>query len=141
MMNPPFAAPSADAAPEQISNGVQVLSVLTFGAFSIVAVVLAFASFWPAGVAVAVLIAWRGGFLPHRSPARQPAPQAPESGFRPSGNASFDAYRARMIDQLETEQRGFESFLTRLREARDKTEFDAFLDDRARRLDPPALPS
>lgn len=54
-------------------------------------------------------------------------------GFRSSGNIAFDNYKADTIARLEEEQRAFEDFMIRLREARDKTEFDDFLDDRARR--------
>jgi hypothetical protein len=50
---------------------------------------------------------------------------------RSSGNTSFDAYRTDMLQRLEQENQDFKSFLTRLRDARDATEFDKFMDDRA----------
>ena len=50
---------------------------------------------------------------------------------RPSGNAAFDAYKADTLQRLEDEQANFEAFLERLREAKDKAEFDQFMDDRA----------
>jgi hypothetical protein len=116
---------------------LQFLSMVFFLAFSIVATVLAFEWFWPAGFALAVIIVLRGfgplGWERRQTWARvrQMAPGLPE---RPSaGNASFSAYRTDMLDRLEQEQRDFDGFLTRLRDARDKTEFDAFLDDRAGR--------
>ena len=49
-----------------------------------------------------------------------------------SGNASFDAYRAEMLKRLEQEQGRFEDFLHRLRDAKDKVEFEEFMEDRAR---------
>ena len=52
---------------------------------------------------------------------------------RPSGNATFDAYKTDTLRRLEEEQGAFEAFLQRLRDAKDKTEFDSFMDDRARR--------
>lgn len=52
--------------------------------------------------------------------------------LRPTGNAAFDAYKADTLKRLEQEQEAFESFLQRLRQAKDKTEFDSFMDDRAR---------
>ena len=55
------------------------------------------------------------------------------SAMRPSGNAAFDAYKTDTLRRLEEEQRAFEEFLGRLREAKDKAEFDQFMDDRARR--------
>ena len=51
---------------------------------------------------------------------------------RPSGNAAFDAYKMDTLRRLEDEQKSFEDFLQRLREARDKAEFDQFMDERAR---------
>lgn len=53
------------------------------------------------------------------------------AAFRPSGNATFDNYKAETLRRLEEEQEAFESFLQRLREAKDKKEFDAFMEDRA----------
>ncbi len=37
-----------------------------------------------------------------------------------------------MLRRLEDEQSAFEAFLQRLREAKDKSEFDSFMEDRAR---------
>ena len=54
------------------------------------------------------------------------------AGFRTSGNTAFDAYKAETLRRLEDEQQAFEAFLSRLREAKDKAEFDQFMDDRAR---------
>ena len=51
----------------------------------------------------------------------------------PSGNSAFDTYRADVLKRLEDERREFEAFLTRLRAAKDKSEFDAFMDDQAHR--------
>ena len=55
------------------------------------------------------------------------------AALRPSGNATFDAYKTETLRRLEDEQAQFEEFLARLREAKDKAEFDQFMDDRARR--------
>lgn len=54
------------------------------------------------------------------------------SAMRPSGNSAFDAYKADTLRRLEDEQGKFEAFLERLREAKDKSEFDQFMDERAR---------
>ncbi|MEO0485014.1 MAG: DUF2852 domain-containing protein [Pseudomonadota bacterium] len=54
-----------------------------------------------------------------------------DSARKTSGNASFDAYREEMIQRLEQEQVAFEGFLERLRTAKDKSEFDDFMEDRA----------
>jgi hypothetical protein len=44
-----------------------------------------------------------------------------------SGNRSFDEYRADTLRRLEQELRDFQEFLTRLRMAKDKAEFDEFM--------------
>lgn len=51
---------------------------------------------------------------------------------RATGNRAFDAYKADTIARLEQEQAEFEAFLIRLRESRDKAEFDQYLDQRAK---------
>ncbi|MBD3787990.1 MAG: DUF2852 domain-containing protein [Sphingomonadales bacterium] len=56
---------------------------------------------------------------------------------RATGNAAFDAYKAETLARLEREQDDFESFLRRLREARDKAEFDQYMDERARAAEAP----
>lgn len=48
-----------------------------------------------------------------------------------TGNAAFDAYKDETLRRLEEEQANFEEFLERLREAKDKAEFDQFMDERA----------
>jgi hypothetical protein len=47
-----------------------------------------------------------------------------------SGNRAFDDYRAETLRRLEDEQREFKEFLKRLRVARDRAEFDQFMNDR-----------
>ena len=51
--------------------------------------------------------------------------------YRSSGNTAFDAYKADTLRRLEDEQEAFQEFLQRLRDAKDKSEFDQFMDDRA----------
>jgi len=53
-----------------------------------------------------------------------------------SGNRAFDDYRAETLRRLEEEQREFREFLDRLRVAKDKTEFDAFMAERRNRAQP-----
>lgn len=47
-----------------------------------------------------------------------------------SGNRAFDEYRAETLRRLEEEQREFKDFLHRLRQAKDKAEFDMFMAER-----------
>ena len=46
-----------------------------------------------------------------------------------------------MMNRLEQEQTEFDGFLTRLRDAKDKSEFDRFLEDRARTFDARSEPA
>lgn len=134
---PPYSPPQPTHRP--IPVGVQVLSTLLFGAFAITVTAIAFDHFWPAGVALAVVLGWRGGFVPTMGRGRDQAGEiiahlharSPEAEKRSSGNASFDAYRTDTLKRLEDEQENFSDFLDRLREARDQREFDGFMDSRA----------
>lgn len=58
---------------------------------------------------------------------------SPWSAAPSSGNRAFDDYRAETLRRLEDEQRQFKDFLERLRFAKDKTEFDAFMAERRNR--------
>ena len=60
-------------------------------------------------------------------------------GFGPpsSGNRAFDEYRSETLQRLEEEQREFKDFLTRLRHAKDKEEFDQFMAQHKNRPTPP----
>jgi hypothetical protein len=122
-------------------TSVQILSILTFAGFAIPVTIVALNVFWPAGVAIAIILAWRGGFAP-TGPLAPPAENVeeiaksliPTTAQKTSGNASFDAYRQDMITRLETEQAHFETFVQRLRAAKDKSEFESFMDERAQRV-------
>ncbi len=116
---------------------VQILSLLLFGGFAIVATVLAFVAFWPAGFALAIILAWYGfGPIQNQRQAKQTVSPVKCATTQPhsdrTGNISFDAYRAEVLKRLEDEQKTFVSFLDRLRDAKDKSEFDTFMDDRAK---------
>jgi len=130
---------SPAAAPRRpIPTGVQLVSTLLFGAFAITATAIAFDHFWPAGVALAIILGWRGGFVPlgrGADPSGEIIAEirglSPEARQRSSGNASFDAYRSGTLKRLEQEQENFSDFLDRLRDAHDQREFDGFMDSRA----------
>ena len=63
--------------------------------------------------------------------------QGPSSQGPSSGNRAFDEYRTETLRRLEDEQRDFFEFLNRLRHAKDKAEFDQFMNDRGRRPEGP----
>jgi hypothetical protein len=134
-MAPDHADTSLLPAPPHIV--VQILGLLLFGGFAIVTTVLAFVAFWPAGFVLAIILAKYGfGPIQNQRYAKRTASLVnsavvpPQTGS--SGNTNFDAYRAEVLKRLEDEQKTFVSFLDRLRDAKDKSEFDTFMDDRAR---------
>lgn len=56
-----------------------------------------------------------------------------------SGNVAFDEYREETLRKLEEDQREFRDYLDKLRAAKDRAEFDQFMNDRQGR--PPAPPA
>jgi len=97
----------------------------------IAAMVLGFILFWPVGLGLLAYMIWSHRLFA-RTPGRSCAGRAMRHDPRSTGNAAFDAYKADTLRRLEDEQKSFEDFLRRLREAKDKAEFDQFMDERAR---------
>jgi len=114
--------------------------------------VLGFIFYWPAGLAVLAYLIWSGRMSCWRrgGPGRWQREGAEfyeraaswrgwharwhrRGGWATSGNSAFDDYKAETLRRLEDEQREFHEFLGRLRQAKDKAEFDQFMADRARR--------
>jgi hypothetical protein len=105
----------------------------------IAAMVAGFVVFWPVGLALLAYMIWSKRMFSkscshsHRRDRSREMFTNARAAMRPSGNTVFDAYKAETLRRLEDEQRAFEEFLARLREAKDKAEFDAFMEDRANR--------
>lgn len=103
-------------------------------AVPILAMVAGFALWWPLGLTVLALWKIFGGTGFHRGFA------GPRHGWRPdatTGNTAFDAHRAAVLERLEAErrslddqQREFAGFLDQLKRARDREEFDRFMQGR-----------
>jgi len=53
--------------------------------------------------------------------------------FKSTGNEAFDGYRDETLKRLEDEQASFRKFMENLRAAKDKAEFDQFMDNREAR--------
>lgn len=121
--------------------------------------VLGFIIFWPIGLAILAYLIWSGrmGGWKHGGPGRWhyhgTSHSRSESGGwscgarhrrtharASSGNHAFDEYREETLRRLEDEQHEFDGFLERLRQARDKAEFDQFMDDRRRNTVDPDAP-
>jgi hypothetical protein len=98
----------------------------------IVAMVLGFVFFWPIGLALLFYMIWsKRMFNGSCRTSRHSRRHMRSTRHGSSGNTAFDAYKEETLRRLEDEQGQFEAFLQRLREAKDKTEFDQFMEDRA----------
>jgi hypothetical protein len=104
----------------------------------IAAMVLGFIIFWPVGLALLAYMIWGKqmfarscGHRRHQDHQHAWGRHAMRAG-QPTGNRAFDDYKALALRRLEEEQEAFEAFLQRLRSSKDKSEFDSFMDDRAR---------
>ena len=112
--------------------------------------VLGFIVFWPLGLAILAYLIWSGrmgcwkrcgpGRWYHGNEERKRSRgerwgRAARRAETSSGNAAFDEYREETLRRLEDEQNEFETFLDRLRQAKDKAEFDQFMEQRRRPAD------
>ena len=104
----------------------------------IITMILGFIIWWPIGLGVLAYMIWSGrmgcGWKREwkdselgREVRRWSRGMSP---LRPTGNAAFDGYREETLARLEDEAKEFQSFLQRLRKARDKAEFDQFMTER-----------
>jgi hypothetical protein len=108
-------------------------------------IVLGFMAWWPIGLGVLAFTigsgrmgcGYRGGHAHWRNKMDwmrdKMGPGGPWNSAPSSGNRAFDDYRTETLRRLEDEQREFREFLERLRFAKDKTEFDAFMAERRNR--------
>jgi len=100
--------------------------------------ILGFCIWWPLGLASLAFIigsgrmsCWKGGGVSRWHGGAQSMHSA-GTWWQPSrsGNRAFDDYREQTLRRLEEEQREFREFLGRLRQAKDKAEFDQFMAER-----------
>jgi hypothetical protein len=100
--------------------------------------VLSFILFWPIGLALLAFLLYSGRLgKGGRAPGRWHNQRGGGCGWRrqkATGNMAFDEYREETLRRLEDEQAEFETFLDRLRKAKDQQEFDDFMQDRGRRM-------
>ncbi|MEO1492799.1 MAG: DUF2852 domain-containing protein [Pseudomonadota bacterium] len=91
----------------------------------IAAMVAGFILFWPLGLFLLGYMIWSG-----RMACSHKKKSVWRKRDRSTGNSAFDAYREETLRRLEDEQSAFEGFLGKLRDAKDKAEFDQFMDER-----------
>lgn len=126
---------------------------LPFGKpFGIILMILGFIAWWPIGLAILFFMIWskkmgcygyRGqdgrwdNKLERLQAKMDRVRERMGGGGGPgwgqpssSGNRAFDDYRMETMKRLEDEQREFRDFLERLRFAKDRAEFDQFMNQR-----------
>ena len=119
----------------------------------IAVMVLGFVVFWPVGLLILAYLLgsgrmscgwngsrsrWHGRFSETFSRARSRVEDEVRGfAYSSGGNRAFDEYREATLKRLEEEEREFHSFLDKLKQAKDKAEFDQFMADRR---DRPAAP-
>lgn len=96
----------------------------------ITAMVGSYIVFWPVGLALTAYMVINNKFSGSGCTSRRRHGSRMHM-TRSTGNMAFDSYKEETLRRLEEEQSNFEAFLERLREAKDKAEFDQFMDDRA----------
>jgi hypothetical protein len=114
----------------------------------IVLTILGFVLWWPLGLAMLFFVLWSKGMLcwghggahwqnkmerMQEKMDRMRGKMERAWGPASSGNRAFDDYRAETLRRLEDEEKEFREFLTRLRAAKDKAEFDQFMSERRNR--------
>ena len=98
----------------------------------IAAMVLGFIFVWPVGLALLAYMIWSKRMFGKSCSTRgRHNARYARTAMKSSGNTAFDAYKSETLRRLEEEQTNFESFLERLRDAKDKAEFDQFMEERA----------
>ncbi len=105
----------------------------------IAAMVLGFIFVWPIGLALLAYMIWSKRMF-NKSCSHKSHRTHRRHMRHTSGNTAFDAYKQETLRRLEDEQDNFEAFLKRLRDSKDKAEFDQFMNERANEADNDALP-
>jgi uncharacterized protein DUF2852 len=130
-------------------------------------VILGFIVFWPVGLGLLIYLKWSGRMScwkngqygrwvgpDNRDAARTEWRAKREEwrawkrrnrwgGGQSSGNVAFDEYRQETLRKLDEEQHEFRDYLDKLRSAKDRAEFDQFMNDRRNRppaTEPPPAP-
>lgn len=113
--------------------------------------VLGFILFWPIGLGILAYMIWSGrmGCRARRNAKDWQQRVAGKwerkmerwgmqaKAYQPTGNHAFDEYRDETLRRLEEEAEEFQTFLDRLRMAKDKSEFEQFMADRRNRPSEP----
>jgi len=101
----------------------------------IATMILGFIFFWPVGLVTLFYMIGTN----RMGKCKNSRTWGRKHGFGTStGNVAFDNYRSETLKRLEDEQSAFQSFLGNLRAAKDRAEFDQFMNDQTAPDDKPA---
>ena len=104
----------------------------------IAAMVLGFIFIWPVGLALLAYMIWSKRMFSCRHRHHHHRRGYGRDFAQPTGNYALDAYREETLKRLEDEHSEFLNFLQKLREAKDKSEFDQFMQGRNEPREPQA---
>ena len=111
--------------------GKRVRNRTRWSGFEIAAMVVGFVVFWPIGLAILFYVLWKK----QRGEAIE-VPRWAQIGplAHSTGNSAFEEWKSTELQRLEQERRKlaaaqaeFEDFLSQLKKAKDREEFDRFL--------------
>lgn len=104
----------------------------------IMAMILGFIFFWPVGLGILFYMIGSNRMSCRKNRMARWKSKAMTTSS--TGNVAFDNYRDETLRRLEEEQTAFTDFLERLREAKDRAEFDQFMTSRKTTETGPASP-
>ena len=93
---------------------------------TIAAIVLGFIVWWPIGLAIIAYVLWGGNVDESINQ------QLKKLRTTKTGNRAFDDYKEATLARLEEEQEAFSEFVEKLRQARDREEFERFMAERGK---------
>lgn len=110
--------------------------------------ILSFIVFWPVGLFMLCYMLWSGRMgcwtksgVARRKDSGSGVSSGPgrwysaAAAYKSSGNRAFDEYREATLRRLEEEKEEFVEYMEKLRQARDKEEFERFMADRQKNKD------
>jgi hypothetical protein len=100
----------------------------------LIVMVIGFVMFWPIGLSILLYMIWSNR-MSNRTGCKSWNRHRTHRSAGATGNTAFDSYREETLKRLEEERDAFVNFLTELRSAKDRAEFDQFM---ARRSAEPA---
>ncbi len=131
--------PSAATAGEGALRPQRLRPSLFRNGWELALMIAGFVLFWPFGLAVLGFYLWRSTMFRDswKSMHKRVSCSNLIRGNESTGNSAFDTYKVEVLRRLDEErrtlaeeERAFDDFLVRLRQAKDREEFDRFMQSR-----------